>query len=145
MKHVIKAGSGWDATPETLLRRLQSKWKNDKVMLMEAARERASRAHLPPRSVGVGENLSLMSKIEAMQRFADSPKMKAMQDYVQSPAYQKLVGWINSPGYLAQMSGFEKLARGIIEDPFQKQLLELQKAADTFSGVGFNKLRGGFL
>jgi len=63
---------------------------------------------------------------------------------MQSPAYQKLVGWMNSPGYFAQMSAVEKLARGLVEDPFQKRLLELQKAADTFSGAGLNKLRGSF-
>ncbi len=77
MKQVIKTRSDWDATQETLLRRRQDKWKKDKVTLMEAARERALRANVPLSSAGVGEDLSLMSKIEAMHKFADSPMMKA--------------------------------------------------------------------
>jgi hypothetical protein len=135
MRLVIKGRSDWGATPETLLRRLQGKWAKDSAILMEAARERISRVSVPPRSVGAAESLSSKTTIESLQRLADSAVAKAAQGYVQSPAYQRIQAWLNSPNYLAQMSTIEKYARGMIEDPFQKRLLELQKMMGTVPGL----------
>jgi hypothetical protein len=136
MRQVIDGRDDWGATPETLLRRLQGKWSIGKTILMEAARERAARVDMSPRPAAVGESWPAMSAIERMQRFAESPVAKAAQGYIQSPAYQKLLLWMNSPSYAAQMSVVEKLARGIIDDPFQKRFLEIQKLAGSLPGLG---------
>jgi hypothetical protein len=143
MKQIIRSRSDWGATPETLLRRLQDKWKKDKATLMEAASERASRVNLSPKSVGSFASISSMSRIEALQKWADAPVVRAAQGLA-PPAHQKFLDFVNSPKNLGQMLALEKYARGLVDDPFQKRLLELQKAADTFSGIGLNKLRGSF-
>lgn len=138
MLRVIRSRGDWCATQEeTLLRRLQGKWAKDKAMLLEAARERVERVDVPSRPVGNFGSLPSMSRIEALQKWVDSPVVKAAQGYIQSPAYQRFLGYLNSP----QMTAFEKYARGMIEDPFQKRLLEMQKAAGT---AGLNKWGQGF-
>jgi hypothetical protein len=136
MRQVIGGRDDWGATPETLLRRLQGKWSIEKTTLMEAARERAARVDVTPRSAAVGESWPAMSVIERMQRFAQSPVGRAAQGYIQSPAYQKLQLWMNSPSYAAQMSVVEKLARGMIDDSLQKRFLEMQKFAGSLPGLG---------
>ena len=131
MRLVIDGRSDWGATPETLLRRLQGKWAKDNVLLMEAARERVSRASAPAKRVLASERLHPLSAVETLLKWANSPALKAVQDYVQSPAYKTLQAWMNSPKYFAQMSIAEKYARGVVDDPFQKKIHELQKTTDS--------------
>jgi hypothetical protein len=139
MRLVIKSRSDWGATPETLLRRLQGKWKKDCAILLDAARERASRAGLPTKSVGRGDGLPSLSAIERAQKWADSPVGRATMGHVHSPAFQKLLSHVTSPDYLAQMSVIEKCARGMMDDPLQRKIHELQEATETLLGLN----RGG--
>jgi hypothetical protein len=130
MRHIISGRSDWDATPETLLRRLQGKWAKNSSNLMESARKRVSRTsdsygstgHSPnplPGSATVG-NWAALSK--------------TMQDFVQSPAHRTLQAWLNSPNYIAQISAIEKFSQKIAEDPFQKRFREAEERAEKFFG-----------
>jgi hypothetical protein len=77
MKQIIKMRSDRGATPETLLRRLQAKWKKDSTRFLDAARERASRVSFPPRSASMGDGLPSLAAIAQAQKWVDSKRWRA--------------------------------------------------------------------
>ncbi|MGA2999901.1 hypothetical protein [Bradyrhizobium sp.] len=158
MKQVLRTGSDWGVTDETILRRWQVKWKEHGAMFLEAARDRARPLVTAPppdrqfsslafaekimREVDNSPHVKIMREVENLpymkmiRDLNNSPAMKAVREFDNSPAMKAAREFHNSPAMKAAReflnSPAMKAAREFHNSPPMKAIREMQGAVRRF-------------